>query len=84
MGYRIRDNGFNFLLTHYPTLCSNYDGIKSLKKQVINLCGHTHTKDPFEDWDKGLIFHCEMDTNKCAPWSLTWIESLLVEKYKSR
>jgi calcineurin-like phosphoesterase family protein len=58
---------YNFYLSHYPTLCSNYDIDKPLKARVINLCGHTHTEDKFADMDKGLIYHCEMDAHNCCP-----------------
>lgn len=67
---RLKYNGYRFFLTHYPTLCNNWDDGKTLKKKLINICGHTHTKDPFIDWDKGAIFHCELDTNYCMPWSI--------------
>lgn len=62
--------GYHFYLSHYPTLTSNYDYDKPLKKRIISLCGHSHTKDPFADADKGLIYHCELDTNNCYPWLL--------------
>ena len=58
---------YNFYLSHYPTLCSNYDIDKPLKARVISLCGHTHTEDKFADMDKGLIYHCEMDAHDCCP-----------------
>lgn len=61
---------YRFYLSHYPTLCSNFNDGKTFKEKVINLCGHTHTKDCFADIDKGAIFHVEMDTNNCKPWKL--------------
>ena len=64
----IKYKGYNFYLSHYPTITSNMDADKPLKRRVINLCGHSHTQDPFADWDKGLIFHTELDTNNCYPW----------------
>lgn len=66
LGYK----GYKFLLSHYPTLCSNYDDKASLKSKVINLCGHTHTKDPFSDWDKGTIYHVDCDAHNCTPVSI--------------
>lgn len=62
--------GYNFYLTHYPTLVSNFDSEEPLKKQLINLCGHSHTQNWNADIDKGLIFHCELDTNDCYPWNI--------------
>lgn len=79
--YRLKYKKYHFFLTHYPTLCNNWDDGKGLKQKVINLCGHTHTKDPFIDWNKGTIFHCELDTNNCIPWLLDDIIEKLKEKY---
>ena len=61
---------YSFYLSHYPTITSNYDVDKPLKARVISLAGHSHTKDQFKDMDKGLIYHCELDTNDCYPWLL--------------
>lgn len=72
-GARLKYNGYNFFLSHYPTLCSNFDNEKPLKRQVINLCGHSHTQDKWEDWDKGCIYHCELDAHNCAPVSIEQI-----------
>lgn len=79
--YRLKYNGYRFFLTHYPTLCNNWDDGKRLKEKIINICGHTHTKDPFVDWSKGAIFHCELDTNHCMPWLLDDIIEELKKKY---
>ena len=80
---RLRYKGYHFFLSHYPCLCGNYDDGKYLKQHMINLCGHVHTQDPFYDWDKGIIFHCEIDTNNCYPWLLDDIIEKLKEKYNS-
>lgn len=63
-------NGYHFYLSHFPVLTSDMEIDKPLRKRIISLCGHTHTKDPFLDFDKGIIYHCEMDTNNCTPWLL--------------
>ena len=73
---------YHFYLSHYPCLTSNYDDNKPLKAKVINLCGHTHTQDPFYDWDKGIIFHVEMDTNNNTPWLIDDIIKLIKERIK--
>ena len=59
--------GLHFYLSHYPTLTSNHDYDKPLKARVINLCGHTHTQNRWADWDKGYIYHCELDAHNCYP-----------------
>ena len=58
---------YHFYLSHYPTLTGNLDNDKPLKARVINLCGHGHVQDRWADWDKGLIYHVEMDAHNCYP-----------------
>lgn len=63
-------NGYHFYLSHYPTLTSNYnEDKKPLKRRIINLCGHSHTKDKFQDMQMhlGLIYHVELDAHNCYP-----------------
>lgn len=79
-GYPLKYNGYNFFLSHYPTLTSNFDIDKPLKRRTINLCGHVHTKDRFYDWDKGLIYHCELDANNNVPIALNNIIEDIKEK----
>lgn len=68
-------NGYHFYLSHYPTLTSNFDFDKPLKARLINLCGHSHIQNAFEDWDKynAPIYHCELDAHNCAPIALDQI-----------
>lgn len=75
--------GYHLYLSHYPTLTANYDEDKPLKAKVINLCGHSHTEDKFSDWDKGLIYHCEVDAHDCYPVSLDNILSDIKQKIHS-
>ena len=76
----IKYKGYHFYLSHYPTLTSNLDADKPLKARILNICGHSHTQDPFADWDKGYIFHAELDTNNCYPWLLDDIIEKIKEK----
>lgn len=76
-------NNYHFYLSHYPCICSNWDYDKPLKSRTISLCGHVHTENPFKDWDKGLIYHCEMDTNYCYPWNIDDIILNIKEKLKN-
>lgn len=60
-----------FMLSHYPTITSNIDEDGApIKAKVINLCGHSHTKNRFKDMDKGLIYHVEIDCHNNFPISL--------------
>lgn len=62
----LRYKKYNFYLSHYPTMTSNYDD-KGLF-DIINLCGHLHTTDRFWDMDKhGLIYHVELDAHSMRP-----------------
>ena len=63
----IKYDKYRFFLCHYPTITSNHDYEKPLKNRVINLCGHTHTNDKFKDWDKGYIYHCELEAHDMKP-----------------
>lgn len=64
---RLKWNGYNFFLTHYPCLVSNSNADKPLKRRTISLCGHCHTKDKWLDFDKGLIYHCDLDAHDNTP-----------------
>lgn len=68
----LKYKGYHFYLSHYPTLCSNFDDDKFLKQRTINLCGHSHTTNAFSDWERynSAIYHCELDAHNCYPISL--------------
>lgn len=72
---------YHFYLSHFPCICSNYDD-KGLKHSTINLCGHSHTKDKWQDIDKGIIYHCELDAHDNKPILLDNIIEDLKEYYK--
>ena len=67
LAYILKYQGYHFYLSHYPTLCSNYDSDKPLKQQMISICGHKHTTNKFCDMDKGIIYHVELDCQKNKP-----------------
>ena len=55
-----------FYMTHFPSICANFDEEKKLSRCIVNLCGHSHTKELLEDWNryKSPILHCELDANE--------------------
>ena len=75
-------NGYHFYLSHYPCLCSNFDDNKPLKNRLISLAGHSHYKDKFQDMDKGLIYHVEVDAHNCYPISIEDIVKDIQEEIK--
>ena len=82
--FHLSYDGYKFYLSHYPTITTRADTGKPLKKCLVNLCGHTHTKDPFEDWGIGMIYHCEVDAHDCAPVRLEDIIADLKQKMSDR
>lgn len=66
----IKYQGYLFYLSHYPTITSNMDEGAPLKARVLNLCGHSHANNKFQDMSKGLIYHVECDAHNCYPVSL--------------
>ena len=69
-----------FFLSHYPCLTDNHDDDKPLNRRIVSLCGHTHTQDKWLDWDKGLIYHVEMDAHGCQVVNIEQIINDIKEK----
>ena len=68
VGIRLKYKKHHFVLTHYHMMTGNLDDKdKGLKARIINLCGHSHTIDKYQDMDKGIIYHCEGDAHDCYP-----------------
>ena len=63
----LRYKHYEFFLSHYPTVTDHYKEGESLHNLVIDLCGHTHTDDKFADFEKGLIYHVELDAHDNRP-----------------
>lgn len=64
---------YTFYLSHHPTMTSNLDADKPIKARLINLAGHVHTKNKFEDMEKGLIYHIELDAQNNYPVNIEHI-----------
>ena len=68
VGIRLKYKKYHFIMTHYPMFTGNLDDeSRGLKARIINLCGHSHTIDKYQDMDKGIIYHCEADAHDCYP-----------------
>ena len=59
-------NGYHFYLSHYPTITSNLDENKSLKRRVINLFGHTHSKNKFYE-GRPYMYNVALDAHNNYP-----------------
>ena len=62
----------HYYLSHYPTICSNYDD-KPYHNHMINLFGHTHQKGNFywldEYEENRFMYHVGVDSHGCCPVS---------------
>lgn len=58
---------YHFYLSHFPTLTGNLDQNEPIIQRIINLCGHAHSQNCFEDWDKGMCYHVELDCHNNTP-----------------
>lgn len=68
----------HYFLSHYPTICANYDD-KPFAQHLINLFGHTHQKEAFYN-DNPFMFHVGLDSNNNSPVSLFTISALIHNK----
>lgn len=66
---------WSFYLSHYPTITGNHEEWR----KVVNLCGHSHTKDRWADWDKSC-YHVEMDAHGCWPVHIDDIKQEIKDK----
>ena len=65
---RLKYKGYNFYLSHYPTLTGNLEK-ESLKQMTLNLFGHTHQKTNFYE-DRPYMYHVGLDSHDCYPVSM--------------
>ena len=70
----------SFFLCHYPvlTMPRNLDG--KLNGRTYSICGHSHTKDKWADWNIGGIYHAELDAHNCYPVHIDQVISDIKEK----
>lgn len=81
LGYAdmLKYNGYHFYLSHYPTLTANLDGGKSLKQRILNLHGHTHSKDKFYQ-DNPTMYNVALDAHNNTPVSIEQIIEDIINK----
>lgn len=71
---------WRFLLSHYPTITANPDG-KGIKKHLINLSGHTHSKDKFYNYNP-FIYNVSVDAHNVFPVSVETIKEDIRKEYE--
>ena len=64
----IKYKGYNFYLSHFPTITSNLEK-ESLKQCTCCLFGHTHQLTNFH-LDMPMIYHVGVDSHNCYPVNL--------------
>ena len=67
-------NGFNFYLSHYPTMTSYLENMAPLKQHLINLHGHLHSKNKFYQ-DIPFMYNVALDAHNNMPVSFDEIIS---------
>ena len=75
---RLRWNGYSFFLTHYPCLCGSLE--KDAKHNIINLFGHTHSKELFYE-DRPYMYNVAVDAHNCTPVSIVKVLDDIERKY---
>ena len=76
----------HYFLCHYPTMTANYDD-KPYHSHLINLFGHTHSKEKFYiPWDplytdpNPFMYNVALDAHNCYPVSIEQINDDIHQK----
>lgn len=67
-------NGYNFYLSHYPTMIGSLEDMSELKKRLLGFSGHTHSKNKFYQ-DIPFMYNVALDAHNNAPVSFDEIIS---------
>ena len=57
---------YSFFLSHYPAAVGNYDDEEKHNK-FYSLCGHSHTKNKWQDFNTMKSYHVELDAHNNYP-----------------
>lgn len=72
----------HYYLSHYPTICSNYND-KPYHNHMINLYGHTHQQTNFFEMcgaENPFMYHVGVDSHDCYPVSIEKIDKDIHKK----
>jgi calcineurin-like phosphoesterase family protein len=74
-----RYKGYNFYLSHYPTITTNLEH-ETLKQGIINLFGHTHSKEKFFN-NIPFMYNVALDAHENRPVSIDEVLEEIKEMY---
>jgi len=72
-------NKYRFYLSHHPTITSNFEKGEPMTRHLINLFGHTHSKDKFY-MDMPFMYNVALDAHNCTPVNVEDIISDILNK----
>ena len=58
--------GYNFYFSHFPTITSSLSNDAPLERILINIHGHTHSKQKFF-YDVPFMYNAALDAHNCTP-----------------
>lgn len=64
--------GYNLYLSHYPTMVGSLEDMSPLNKRLINIHGHTHSKNKFYQ-DIPFMYNIALDAHNNTPVSFNEI-----------
>lgn len=67
-------NGYSFYLSHYPTMIGSLEDMSELKRRLLGLSGHTHSKNKFYQ-DIPFMYNVALDAHNNTPVSFDEIIS---------
>lgn len=77
---RFRYRGYSFYLSHYPSITTNLQH-ETLKQGVINLFGHTHSKERFYN-GVPFMYNVSLDAHDNRPVTIDEALEEVRERYK--
>ena len=70
---------WHFYMSHFPTITTNFDDYKKfLKQRTLNLHGHTHSKEKFNEYGG---YNVAVDAHNCFPVSIEQIKNNFKEHF---
>lgn len=76
----IHYKGYRIYLSHYPSITTNLQH-ETLKQGVINLFGHTHSKEKFYN-DAPFMYNIALDAHENRPVSIDQVLEEVKERYR--